>query len=79
MINIIISPCATAGVWTAPQTTGERPPPCAHFSLTAIDSNRAVMFGGSNEEQDYNNDTFIIDLRTMVCLNINYNCKSIKT
>ena len=61
-----ISICTT-GVWNSPTSTGERPPPCAHFTLTSIDDRRAVLFGGFNGDQgDMMNDVYIIDLQNMV-------------
>ena len=57
---------STAGVWGCPTTTGERPPPCAGLTFTAVDDRRAVVFGGYNEDQRYMNDIYIIDLSTMV-------------
>ena len=57
---------STAGVWSCPTTTGDRPPPCAALTFTAIDDRRAVLFGGNNGEQGLMNDVFIIDLSTMV-------------
>ena len=62
----------TAGVWSSPATTGERPPPCAYFSLTSIDHKRATFFGGYNGEQGDMNDVYIIDLQSMVCELMNY-------
>ena len=62
----------TAGVWSSPATTGERPPLCAYFSLTSIDHKRAVFFGGYNGEQGWMNDVYIIDLQSMVCELTNY-------
>ena len=62
----------TAGVWSSPATTGERPPPCGWFSLTSIDHKRAVFFGGGNGEQGWMNDVYIIDLQSMVCELMNY-------
>ena len=61
-------PVHTAGVWSCPATTGEKPPPCSHFTFTAIDDRRAVLFGGENGEQQGRrmNDVYIIDLLTMV-------------
>ena len=53
-------------VWISPAITGERPPPRADFSLTIIDSRRAVLFGGYNAEQGRMNDVYIIDLLSMV-------------
>ena len=63
---LIVSSVFTAGVWSCPATTGERPPPCATHTFTAVDDRRAVVFGGKNEEQGRMNDVFIIDLSTMV-------------
>lgn len=57
----------TAGAWTSPATTGERPPPCSGFSLTSIGQWKAIMFGGYNKDQGFMNDVFIIDLQSMVC------------
>ena len=59
----------TAGVWSSPATTGERPPPCESFSLTSIDKRRAVFFGGYSGNT---NDVYIIDLQSMVCELMNY-------
>ena len=56
----------TAGVWSCPACTGERPPPCSGFTFTAVDDRRAVLFGGCNGEQGCMNDVYIIDLLTMV-------------
>lgn len=56
----------TAGVWSCPATTGDRPPPCAAFTFTAVDDRRAVMFGGKNINQGRMSNTYIIDFNTMV-------------
>ena len=64
----MVSSISTAGVWSCPATTGDRPPPCAGLTFTAVDDRRAVLFGGYNEEQGRINDIFIIDLSTMVCV-----------
>ena len=61
-----VSSISTAGVWSCPATTGERPPPCAGFTFTVVDDRRAVMFGGRNGEKGQMNDVYIIDLSTMV-------------
>ena len=58
--------CCTAGVWSCPATTGERPPPCSDFTFTTINDRRAVLFGGYNGCQGFMNDVYIIDLLTMV-------------
>ena len=54
-------------MWSSPPTTGSRPPPCASFTLTAVDSNRGVLFGGRTEHGRMN-DVYIINVQTMVCL-----------
>ena len=61
-----VSSISTAGVWSCPATTGDRPPPCSGLTFTAVDDKRAVLFGGGNREQGKMNDVFIIDLSTMV-------------
>ena len=61
-----VSSISTAGAWSCPVTTGERPPPCAGFTFTAVDDRRAVMFGGGNREKGPMNDVYIIDFSTMV-------------
>ena len=60
------SRCIYAGSWGSPAMTGDVPPPCSDLTLTAVDSRRAVLFGGCNGEQGHMNDTFIIDFVTMV-------------
>ena len=57
-----VSSISTAGVWSCPATTGDRPPPCAGLTFTEVDVRRAVLFGGNNDEQGQMNDVFIIDL-----------------
>ena len=64
--NIMIS---FAGIWSSPPTTGDRPPPCLHFSFTAIDPHRAVLFGG-RQEHGRVNDAYILDLWEMVCSSV---------
>ena len=57
------------GVWSSPSVNGSRPPPCAYFSLTMIDEEDAVMFGGYSEYSNrsvYFADVFILHLPTMV-------------
>ena len=55
-----------AGKWSSPPTTGPRPPPCSHFSFTAINNHQAVLFGG-NQQGRRVNDCFLIDFDSMVC------------
>ena len=61
-----VSSISTAGVWSCPATTGDRPPPCGGLTFTAVDDRKAVLFGGRIGEQGRMNDVFIIDLSTMV-------------
>ena len=42
---------------------GSRPPPCAYFSLTMIDEEHAVMFGGLT---GCSADVYVLHLPTMV-------------
>ena len=64
--SLTVSSISTAGVWSCPVTTGERPPPCHGLTFTSVDDRRAVAFGGYNGEQGDMNDVYIIDLSTMV-------------
>ncbi|XP_064387422.1 uncharacterized protein LOC135335784 [Halichondria panicea] len=55
------------GVWSSPELRGKRPPPCADFSFTMVDQNRAVLFGGTQPGRDcYANDVYLFDFRSMV-------------
>ena len=67
-----VSSISTAGVWSCPATTGDRPLPCDSLTFTAVDDRRAVLFGGYNKEQGDMNDVFIIDLSIMVlvCMHV---------
>ena len=56
----------SAGKWSNPTTTGSRPPPCAYFSFTAVNSYQAVLFGG-NGSAGYVNDCYLMNFNTMVC------------
>ena len=51
------------GQWIQPQISGQRPPPCAAFSLTMADSCRAVLFGGRQRERRVNH-MYILHLDT---------------
>ena len=50
----------SSGSWSSPSVKGSRPPPCAYFSLTMIDEEHAVMFGGLSV------DVYVLHLPTMV-------------
>lgn len=56
----------TAGRWRVVGTTGVKPPPCAAFSFTRIDSQRVLLFGGRQRRQRVN-DAYILDLEMRVC------------
>ena len=45
---------------------GSRPLPCSEFSLTVIDKDEAVMFGGYSTPSGESSDTHILYLPTMV-------------
>ena len=68
-INIIL--CTPAGVWFSPTLTetSSRPRPCADFTLTSFDVNRAVLFAGKQPENAVVNDVYIFDFRgpAVVC------------
>ena len=63
-----VASASTAGVWSCPTTTGDRPPPCADLTFTAVNERRAVLFGGYSQKQGRMNDVFIIEISTMVLL-----------
>ena len=44
---------------------GARPPPCHCFSLTMIDEDQAVMFGGDTSSGE-SSDAHVLHLTTMV-------------
>ena len=62
-------------MWSSPATIGERPPPCAFFTLTSVSNKRAVMFGGYNEFYGRMKNLYLLDLECMVidCIIIIYN------
>ena len=65
MISSISTVSPSLGSWSSPSVKGSRPPPCAYFSLTMIDEERAVMYGGN----DSINDVYVLHMSTMVsCL-----------
>ena len=45
---------------------GSRPPPCSGFSLTMIDEEHAVMFGGLSPSSVNSADVYVLHLLTMV-------------
>ena len=46
--------------------TGSSPPPVINFSLTMIDEEHAVMFGGCLYKSIFSADVYILNLLTMV-------------
>ena len=62
VILLTLSP----GVWLSPELRGERPPPCANFTLTMVDQHRAVLFGGSQPERNGVNDVYLFNFSDMV-------------
>ena len=60
--------CGTSpstGKWSSPSTAGPRPPPCSHFSFTAINNRQAVLFGG-RQQHGRVSDCYLMDFETMV-------------
>ena len=45
---------------------GSGPPPCSGFSLTMIDEEHAVMFGGFSPASGWSDDVYVLHLPTMV-------------
>ena len=54
------------GLWSSPSVKGSQPPPCSSFSLTVIDENQAVMFGGGSSVSIKSSKAYILHLPTMV-------------
>ena len=52
-------------VWSSPEVKGERPPPCAQFTLTKVDQHRAIQFGGRQPSRNMNN-VYLFNFRNMV-------------
>ena len=54
------------GQWSSPSMKGVRPPPCGNFSLTMIDEDQAVMFGGVSSSAIVSSEACVLHLPTMV-------------
>ena len=54
-----------ADTWSTQATTGEQPPPLNGHSLTMIDQQRAVLFGGRGAHHCHN-DTYVLDMEAWV-------------
>ena len=49
--------------WITPAVKGERPPPCAGFTLTQITHNSALLYGGVDSTSGQClNDAYIVEL-----------------
>ena len=46
--------------------TGSSPPSAINFSLTMIDEEHAVMFGGCRSNSNFSADVHVLNLPTMV-------------
>ena len=44
-----------SGEWITPKVTGNRPPPISSFTVTSVNNNTAVFFGGSTSNGRSNN------------------------
>lgn len=44
-----------------PHVTGDPPPPCSNFSVTAVSDTRALMFGGYQHEGIRLKDVYIAE------------------
>ena len=54
------------GMWTSQATTGEKPPALSGHTLTMIDQNTALLFGGSDGTAKHN-DSYVLNMDTWVC------------
>ena len=55
----------SAGQWKTPKMTGDRPIPCAYFTLNTLPDGRGIMFGGTSintiNEKTRINDVFLLN------------------
>ena len=49
-----------------PSQGSSLPPPCSHFTLTQVDSQRAILFGGYSHLHGCLDAVYILDFHTMV-------------
>ncbi|CAI8057997.1 Adagio protein 2 [Geodia barretti] len=54
--------------WISGKVSGDRPPPCSYYTLTLVDTRRAVMFGGYTKTGRVN-DVYIM---TLDGINVNF-------
>ena len=69
MYNISLLNPVPAVIWTAPSVRGDRPPPMSYFTMTSVDSKRAVLFGG-NSRNGRMNDTYIVTLEDSMVVSL---------
>ena len=60
--------CTPPGVLSSPQVTGSRPPPCQAFTLTSVEPNRAVLFGGFQPECGRVDNIYLFNIDTKVLM-----------
>ena len=46
--------------------TGPRPPPCADFTVTSLDHDKAVLYGGRRRADEMSIDLYLIDFAKQV-------------
>ena len=57
-----------SGTWSSPTISGTRPPPCSFFSITKVDEDNAVLFGGRGQGNVVTNHIYNINLKGMVSI-----------
>ena len=58
------------GGWSSLKVTGQAPPPCSFFTLTAIGEKRAAMYGGYDGQSTFNH-LFIVELGRHYVVSVN--------
>ena len=61
-------------LWSSPEVTGQAPAPCFNFTLTALEKNRAALFGGLNGSGTECNDLYIAELKRDSVVSVCYHC-----
>ena len=62
----VFPPSTLSGTWSSPKVSGTRPPPCSHFSLTMMDNDHVVLFGGVQSGWRKSSEVYILNLLRMV-------------
>ena len=65
-VILMIFPFYNSGSWCTPFFTGQRPPPCADFTLTSINNFRAILYGGDRGIYVDSQDLYLLDLKNLV-------------